>query len=143
LNLQEINALIQNNKAGWIEYAKKAFVIVAVLAIAHSAYVLFGGAANSNNDDPRIQRIYDSITRSEGLLGSLDDRLKRVEQTATAGEAGSQAVITGIGTVIGLMEDSEGRQLNSARNREAAAERAQFVEDILRKVYQREQAKEK
>lgn len=134
---EEINKVVTSS--AWKKYG---IYLIAALVLFGAGYVFRGSRAQDiNNDDPRIQRIYDSVARSESLLGTLEARLKRVEQAATAGEAGSQAVISGIGTVIDLMEISEGRQLNSAANREAAAERAQFVEDLLRKVYQRESTK--
>jgi hypothetical protein len=122
---------------------KKIIIGAAVLLVVFGAGFMLGRSGNSNDDDPRIQRIYDSVVRIESSFGTLDAGLKRIEQAAVAGEAGTKKVIGGIGTAISLMEDSAERERNSARNRAAAAERVEFLENHFHKIYQREQAKTK
>ena len=126
------------------ENIKKYLIYIGVaLILVGSGFLLGRNTGNSNNDDQRIQRIYDSVSRIESLSGSVDAGLKRIEQAAIAGEAGTKKVIGGIGTAIGLMEDSAERERNSARNRAAATERVEFLENHFHKIYQREQAKTK
>ena len=125
-----------------MDYKKIAIAAIALLVV-FGAGVMFGRSGNNHDDDPRVQRIYDCVSRIESSFGSLDAGLKRIEQAAIAGEAGTKKVIGGIGTAIGLMEDSAERERNSARNRAAATERVEFLENHFHKIYQREQAKTK
>ena len=126
------------------ENVKKYLIAAVVLiAVGYAGFLLGRNTGNSNNDDPRIQRIYDSVSRIEGLSGSLDAGLKRIEQTAVAGTAGTEKIIGGIGTAIELMENSAERERNRARNNQAAQGRIEFLENHFHKIYQREQAKTK
>ena len=120
---------------------QKNTAIVVLVAIVFILCGILWYTYHNNNDDAGIQRLNASAARIENILGDFDTRLKRIEQTAIAGEAGTARVISGIGKTISLVEASEGRQLSITRNNQAAAERASHVEDILRKVYQREQEK--
>ena len=120
---------------------QKNTAIVVLVAIVFILCGILWYTYHNNNDDAGIQRLNESAARIENILGDFDTRLKRIEQTAIAGEAGTARVISGIGKTISLVEASEGRQLSITRNNQAAAERASHVEDILRKVYQREQEK--
>lgn len=126
-----------------LETVKKYILPVLIAIVVFAAGYWAGGSGNSNNDDPRVQRIYDSVARIESFSGTIDAGLGRIEQAAAQGEAGTQRVIGGIGTAIELMENSEQRERDSARNREAAQERIIKLENIFYKIYQREQAKEK
>lgn len=121
--------------------AKIKYLILTLLIVA--SFLLGRTTADRNNDDPRIQRIYDSVNRIESLSGSLDAGVKRIESASIAGQAGTQKIIGGIGTAISLMEDSAERERNRARNNQAATERVEFLENHFRKIYQREQEKTK
>lgn len=62
-----------------MDYKKIAIAAIALLVV-FGAGVMFGRSGNNHDDDPRVQRIYDCVSRIESSFGSLDAGLKRIEQ---------------------------------------------------------------
>ena len=125
--------------ATWLEYLKKAFIVVACIAIGFTAYTLFSGNSNGTGASDVTKQLNTILANQRELTIKLDGSAK----TALEILRRTEAIEARAGRIEGLNQEALGRIASSDPLIEESRNLSLESERIIREILSRNEGKTK